>query len=159
MTSNLNIDNFYETPSSEIDVMYGGGVATKSISKMDKATQMELLTQYFRPEFVNRIDEVVQFRELDERDFKSLVNLCIEDISKRVLSDKNIKIEYDDSVSKYLASQGFNKNFGARYLNRSVEEQIEYPIADLIINEKLKNGDTLKISASNKGLKFMPIKG
>lgn len=124
----------------------------------DKATQMELLTQHFRPEFVNRIDEVVQFRELDENNFESLVNLCIDDISKRVLSDKNIKIEYGDNVSKYLASQGFNKNFGVRYLNRSVEEQIEYSIADLIINEELKSGDTLRISASKKGLEFMPIK-
>ncbi|WP_405287660.1 AAA family ATPase [Methanobrevibacter sp.] len=157
MTSNLTINNFYQTSSSDIDVMYGG-VTNKSIPKMDKATQMELLTQHFRPEFVNRIDEVVQFRELDENDFESLVNLCIDDISKRVLSDKNIKIKYDDNVSKYLASQGFNKNFGARYLNRSVEEQIEYPIADLIINEELKNGDTLRISASKKGLEFMPIK-
>jgi len=157
MTSNLTINNFYQTSSSDIDVMYGG-VTNNSIPKMDKATQMELLTQHFRPEFVNRIDEVVQFRELDENDFESLVNLCIEDISKRVLSDKNIKIEYEDNVSKYLASQGFNKNFGARYLNRSVEEQIEYPIADLIINEELKSGDTLRISASKRGLEFMPIK-
>ena len=157
MTSNLTINNFYQTSSSDIDVRYGG-VTNKSIPKMDKATQMELLTQHFRPEFVNRIDEVVQFRELDENDFESLVNLCIDDISKRVLSDKNIKIEYDNDVSKYLASQGFNKNFGARYLNRSVEEQIEYPIADLIINEELKSGDTLRISASKKGLEFMPIK-
>ena len=157
MTSNLNISNFYETPSSELDVMYDGST-NKTVPKMDKATQMELLTQYFRPEFVNRIDEVVQFRELDDDDFESLVDLCIDDISKRVLSDKNIKIEYDSNVSKYLASQGFNKNFGARYLNRSVEEQIEYPIADLIINEKLKRGDTLKISASKRGLEFIPIK-
>lgn len=101
---------------------------------------------------------MVQFRELNENDFENLVNLCMDDISKRVLSDKNIKIEYDASVSKYLASQGFNKNFGARYLNRSVEEQIEYPIADLIINEKLKRGYTLKISTSKKGLEFIPIK-
>lgn len=157
MTSNLTITNFYKTSSNDIDVMYGG-VTNKSIPKMDKVTQMELLTQYFRPEFVNRIDEVVQFRELDENDFESLVDLCIGDISKRVLSDKNIKIDYDDNVSKYLASQGFNNNFGARYLNRSVEEQIEYPIADLIINEKIERGDTLKISASENGLKFIPIK-
>ena len=157
MTSNLNISNFYETPSSELDVMYDGST-NKTVPKIDKATQMELLTQYFRPEFVNRIDEVVQFRELDDDDFESLVNLCIDDISQHVLSDKNIKIEYDTNVSKYLASQGFNKNFGARYLNRSVEEQIEYPIADLIINDKLKRGDTLKISASKRGLEFIPIK-
>lgn len=157
MTSNLTINNFYQTSSSDIDVMYGG-VTSKAVPKMDKATRMELLTQHFRPEFVNRIDEVVQFRELDENDFENLVNLCIDDISKRVFSDKNIKIEYENNVSKYLASQGFNKNFGARYLNRSVEEQIEYPIADLIINEELKSGDTLRISASKNGLEFMPIK-
>ena len=157
MTSNLNIGNYYETSSNDVDIMYGG-VPNKSVPKIDKANQMELLTQYFRPEFVNRIDEVVQFRELDETDFESLVNLCVEDISKRVLSEKNIKIEYDSSVSTYLASQGFNKNFGARYLNRSVEEQIEYPIADLIINEKLQSGDTLKIRASKNGLEFKPIK-
>jgi len=157
MTSNLAISNYYDTSSSDIDVMYGGS-SNKSVKKMDKATQMELLTQYFRPEFVNRIDEVVQFRELDEDDYGSLVDLCINDIAERVLSDKNIKIEYDSEVSKYLASQGFNKNFGARYLNRSVSEQIEYPISDLIINEELKRGDTLKISASKKGLEFMPLR-
>ena len=163
MTSNLTINNFYESLSSDVDLMYGG-VSNKSASKydtstqLDKATQMELLTQYFRPEFVNRIDEVVQFRELDDDDFESLVNLCMDDISNRIFSDKKIKIEYDNDVSKYLASKGFNKNFGARYLNRSVEEQIEYPVSDLIINDKLKNGYTLKISASKKGLKFKPIK-
>lgn len=156
MTSNLSINDYYQTSSNDIDVMYGS--TNNTVPIMDKATQMDLLTQYFRPEFVNRIDEVVQFRELNENDFENLVNLCMDDISKRVLSDKNIKIEYDASVSKYLASQGFNKNFGARYLNRSVEEQIEYPIADLIINEKLKRGYTLKISTSKKGLEFIPIK-
>ena len=162
MTSNLIFNNFYETSSTDVDLMYGG-VSNKSVSKsnstqLDKATLMELLTQYFRPEFVNRIDEVVQFRELDEDDFESLVSLCMDDISNRIFADKKIKIEYDKNVSKYLASQGFNKNFGARYLNRSVEEQIEYPVSDLIINDKLKNGYTLKISASKKGLKFKPIK-
>ena len=156
MTSNININNSYKTSSSDIDLMYGG-VSNKSITKIDKATNMELLTQYFRPEFVNRIDEVVQFRKLDEHDFERLVNLCIDDISKRILTEKNIKIEYDNNVSKYLVSNGFNKNFGSRYLNRSVEEQIEYPIADLIINEKLKSGSTLKISASKEGLKFIPL--
>ena len=142
MTSNLIFNNFYETSSTDVDLMYGG-VSNKSVSKsnstqLDKATLMELLTQYFRPEFVNRIDEVVQFRELDEDDFESLVSLCMDDISNRIFADKKIKIEYDKNVSKYLASQGFNKNFGARYLNRSVEEQIEYPVSDLIINDKLK---------------------
>ena len=162
----FNLD--FETIRTELKAIVGNGdfKLKRSIIHMDqncmnvcdKATQMELLTQHFRPEFVNRIDEVVQFRELDENDFESLVNLCIDDISKRVLSDKNIKIEYGENVSKYLASQGFNKNFGVRYLNRSVEEQIEYSIADLIINEELKSGDTLRISASKKGLEFMPIK-
>ncbi|WP_400230002.1 hypothetical protein [Methanobrevibacter smithii] len=162
----FNLD--FETIRTELKAIVGNGdfklkcsiihMDQNCMNVCDKATQMELLTQHFRPEFVNRIDEVVQFRELDENDFESLVNLCIDDISKRVLSDKNIKIEYGDNVSKYLASQGFNKNFGVRYLNRSVEEQIEYSIADLIINEELKSGDTLRISASKKGLEFMPIK-
>lgn len=158
MTSNLSLSDTYVTPSSETDFMYGGSTGSKSVEKLDKATKMERLTQYFRPEFVNRIDEVVQFRSLDDDDFEVLVKLSLDEISERILHDKNIKIEYDRKVSKYLASRGFNKSFGARYLKSSVEEQIEYPISDLIINEELKRGYTLKITASKKGLEFTPIR-
>ncbi len=155
MTSNLSISgNDYDLGDN--DILYGG-FSEKKIPEMDTATRMELLTQYFLPEFVNRIDEVVQFNELDDDDFKELVKLSINNISKRLLDEKEIKIDFNNDVVEYLASEGFNKNFGARYLNRSVENNIEYPISDLLLNDKLKNGDVLKIKVTKKGLKFLPI--
>ena len=155
MTSNLLISG-KSNSFSDSDILYGG-VSEKKVPEMDSASLMELLTQYFPSEFVNRIDVAVQFNELDDKDFKELVKLCINNISKRLLEEKNIKIDFDYDVVEYLTSKGFNKNFGARYLNKSVEESIEYPISDLILNGKIKNGDVLKVEVSKKGLKFMPI--
>ena len=111
---------------------------------------LESLSKHFRPEFVNRIDEVIKFNDLNEENFEGLVTLALKEIKQRLLIEKDISVKYDEEVITYLAFNGFDENFGARYLNRFVENAIENPIAELMLDGKLNNGDTLFIGLSDK---------
>lgn len=111
---------------------------------------LESLSKHFRPEFVNRIDEVIKFNDLTEENFEGLVKLALKEIQQRLLNEKDISVNYDEKVITYLAINGFDENFGARYLNRFVENSIENPIAELMLDGKLNNGDTLFIGLSDK---------
>lgn len=108
----------------------------------------------FRPEFVNRIDEIVMFNDLGENDLVGLVRISLEKISKRLLDEKNITLEFDSNVLTYLTNLKFDKSYGARYLNRAIEDVIETPITDLILDNKLHNNDTLSLHVFNNELKF-----
>lgn len=108
----------------------------------------------FRPEFVNRIDEIIMFNDLGEHNYEGLVKISLEKIAKRLLDEKNVTLEFDSNVLTYLTNIKFDKSYGARYLNRTIEDVIETPITDLILDNKLHNGDTLLLHVFNNELKF-----
>ncbi len=98
-----------------------------------KKDVMQELKKEFRPEFINRIDEIIVFHKLQDEDIANIVNLMIENLLKR-LEKQGIIIEVDDSVKKYVISQGTDKNYGARPLRRSIQTIIEDNITDGILD-------------------------
>ena len=102
----------------------------------------------------NRIDDVIIFNSLTKSDHESLVKLYVDEFANRLLSEKAIGLTIKGSVYKYLVSKGYNANFGARYLKRTVEKLVEYPISDMIVNREVKEGNTIVISAVRNDLKF-----
>ena len=109
------------------------------------------LSSIFRPEFLNRIDEVVQFKPLSIDQLKKIIILQIEDL-KNLLLEQGIKINIDNKVIHKIANDSYEPEFGARPLGRELRRQIENPLATKLLEEDFKNKKniTIKISPSKK---------
>ena len=102
------------------------------------------LHNYFRPEFINRLDEIIVFKPLTKESIGKIVDLIIEDLNLR-LKSKEISIKITDNVRNELIKKGFDPNFGARPLKRLIEQTIENEVARKIVENKVKPGDTVEI--------------
>ena len=111
------------------------------------------LKEFFRPEFLNRIDEIVIFNHLSKDNIKGIVDILISDLQKD-LADKEIKINLTDSAKEYLVKKGYDDKFGARPLKRLIQKEIESKLADMYINEELKYGNMVIIDAEDGKLLF-----
>lgn len=100
----------------------------------------------FRTEFLNRFDGVIFFRPLKEKELVSVVRLQLQKFSRRLAKEKNIEIEFSDSVIENIIKKGYNPIFGARSLNRYIEDEVESMVAKKIISGESKNGEKIKLS-------------
>ncbi len=117
--------------------------------KVDQDKLISALENYFRPEFLNRLDAIVPFNSLTEQDMGKIINIYLKKMS-HVLAKKGVTVEVSDEAKEFLAEKGYDKKFGARPLRRVVEQNLETPAAKLILREP----DTKKIefTADNKHL-------
>ena len=106
---------------------------------------LETLRDHFRPEFINRIDEIIVFDILSPEAIKEIVNLRIQVVKDR-LSAKGIEFKISDEALSYLAKEGYNPHYGARPLNRLIQSKILNPVASYIIGNGIKKGDTVIVS-------------
>ncbi|WP_298523272.1 ATP-dependent Clp protease ATP-binding subunit [uncultured Methanobrevibacter sp.] len=144
MTSNMEIET-----KQDYNVAFGG-----TQEDMNTMSILDNLAQVMRPELVNRIDDVIIFNSLTKSDNESLVKLYVDDLAQRLMSEKSINLSVKKSVYKFIVKKGYNVNFGARYLKRTVEKLLEYPISDMIVNREVKEGDTIVVSAVQNELEF-----
>ncbi len=119
-------------------------------------TVMSALKNAFRPEFLNRIDEIVVFRKLDTEDIKKIANLMLDEIKKRIEA-MNIDISFDENVIEYLAKQGFDPVYGARPLRRAMQRKIEDSLSTEILEGKIKEGDKIKASLDGEEIKYQTV--
>ena len=122
--------------------------AVKQRSSIDK-----VLKKSFRPEFINRIDEIIVFEKLTKDELKQISDLIIKDIQKR-LDEKGIEIHLSDSAKELLIAEGYDEEFGARPLKRLIQRKIENEISTMIISGKVSDGIKINITASGGNLKF-----
>jgi len=108
---------------------------------------------YFRPEFINRIDEVVVFHALDEKHIKSIAKIQLGYLEKR-LAQIEMKAEIDDSALAEVAAAGFDPVYGARPLKRAIQSQIENPLAKAILEGRFAAGDTIRITCQSGVMRF-----
>jgi ATP-dependent Clp protease ATP-binding subunit ClpB len=111
---------------------------------------MEALRATFKPEFLNRIDDIIMFRALTLEDINSIVDIQLLLIDKR-LHDRKLSIELTDAAKKYIAAEGYSPVYGARPLKRSLQKIILDPLALEILAGKFIEGDHIIISLSKKG--------
>jgi ATP-dependent Clp protease ATP-binding subunit ClpB len=114
---------------------------------------LEIVKKSFRPEFLNRIDEIVVFRNLSENDLQKIVELQLSSLQKR-LEEKDIKLEFTDDIKKLLVEEGFDPVYGARPLKRAIQDLIVDELALEIIEGKIKNGQTVKATVENSKIIF-----
>ncbi len=116
-----------------------------------KEKVMEALKDNFRPEFLNRLDEIIVFDVLSPESLKEIVNLRIQVVKDR-LAGKGIGFEINEEAKSYLAKEGYDPHFGARPLNRLIQNKILNPVASHIISNGVKKGDTVFVTVKNKEL-------
>ena len=107
----------------------------------------EALKSIFRPEFLNRLDEILEFKSLTEDQIKAIVKLQLKDFAKR-LAEQEIGLEVDDAALAVLAKDGYDPAYGARPVKRAIQRELETPVARAIIAGKYPPQSTVKVTAS-----------
>jgi ATP-dependent Clp protease ATP-binding subunit ClpB len=138
LTSNLGSEILAAQPEGEKVEMVQGQV-------------MRAVRQHFRPEFLNRLDEIILFRRLQRSDMASIVAIQIERL-KALLADRKIGLELDRSALEWLANEGYDSTYGARPLKRVIQRSLQNPLAGLILEGAVQEGETVHVSAGDQGL-------
>lgn len=140
MTSNLGSDRIQELAEH------------KNYNEM-RAAVLEIVSKHFRPEFLNRIDEVVVFHPLDEKQIKSIAKIQIQRLRQR-LAEKEFGLNMTNAAMDYLAASGYDPIYGARPLKRAIQQYIENPLAQEILAGKFMPGDVIQVEVKDNRLVF-----
>ncbi|MBA3485837.1 MAG: AAA family ATPase, partial [Lysobacter sp.] len=150
MTSNLGsqmIQDMFE--ESEAD---RGGDTSVAYTQM-KAAVMGVVQSHFRPEFINRLDDIVVFHPLDKSQIREIARIQLTGLEKR-LAERGLKLTLSDSALSLLGDIGFDPVYGARPLKRAIQQQLENPLASKILSGEFAPGATIHVNASGSGLVF-----
>ena len=150
MTSNAGAENII----SPKRLGFGAAADEKADYKLMKDRVMEEVKKLFKPEFVNRIDEIIVFHPLNKTHMKDIVTIMMKDIMKRTSEQMSITIEIDEAAKDYLIQKGYDEKYGARPLRRTIQSSLEDKLAEEILSGTVKTGDTVMITAGEDGLKF-----
>ncbi|HEY54906.1 MAG TPA: AAA domain-containing protein [Dehalococcoidia bacterium] len=125
--------------------------------KLDYDTMKERvlaeMKKTFRPEFINRIDEIIVFHQLTLKQLRQIVDLLVKDLQER-LSDRKLLVELSDKAKSWLAKEGYDPVYGARPLRRAIERYVENPLSTKLLSGEFNEGDTVKVDLGDKGLTF-----
>ena len=144
MTSNLGSDFI-------LDGIHDGDISPEARAQVDR-----LLKTHFRPEFLNRIDEIVYYKPLTRDQISSIVRLMLESLNRR-LQDRKLRVELTDRAMTYVIDQGFDPIYGARPLKRYLQSHVETLVARKIISAEVHPGDTLLVDADDQGLNILAV--
>ncbi|MEK9156292.1 MAG: ATP-dependent Clp protease ATP-binding subunit [Patescibacteria group bacterium] len=147
MTSNLGTNVFDK--HSLIGFAHAEDDEAQSEYEQLKESVFDELEDFFRPEFLNRVDKVIVFRPLSHESVLEIVNLQIEELNKR-LSEQKITLIVESKAKNRLAEIGFDPDFGARPIRKAIADHIENPLAEAILREEFQAGDTVKVLLANK---------
>ena len=114
---------------------------------------MEVVQGHFRPEFINRLDDIVVFHPLDQSQIRSIAAIQLRGLEKR-LAERGISLDVTDAALDQLGSAGFDPVYGARPLKRAIQQQLENQLANKILGGEFTNGDTIVVGASDGALTF-----
>ncbi len=144
MTSNLG-SQFIQEMSGDSEEQY---------TQM-KASVMGVVQSHFRPEFINRLDEIVVFRSLDKAQIRKIARIQTEYLAKR-LAERQLKLDISDKAIDLLGNVGFDPVYGARPLKRAIQQQLENPLARQILEGRFPPGETVRVDAKGGQLVFEP---
>jgi ATP-dependent Clp protease ATP-binding subunit ClpC len=150
MTSNLGTEEFHRS---------GIGLLRKDedAERKMRTTIEDALKRAFRPELLNRIDDVIIFHPLTEEHLRSIVDLLIREVERR-LAERDIRLEISDEAKAWLAHRGYDPVYGARPLRRAIQRHVENPVSTKILQGEFKAGDTIAIGLQEDNLTFTAAK-
>jgi ATP-dependent Clp protease ATP-binding subunit ClpC len=154
MTSNVGAESIKRQTSLGFGAMSSDDADNAGI----KGKVTEAAKKYFKPEFLNRIDDLVVFRMLERGDLNRIVDLEVDKLLSR-LKSKKITVKLDESAREFLMKEGYDPQYGARPMRRAVERHMEDPLAELLLKGDAPEGSVIDVSfdADTKKLKFTPI--
>ncbi len=114
---------------------------------------MQELRLNFKPEFLNRIDDIVVFRQLSQKEITQIINVQLERLSQ-MLRERNIALSLDDSARELLAREGYDPAYGARPLRRAIQTLVQNPLAVKLLNGEILPGQKVRVSADSDKMKF-----
>ncbi len=147
MTSNLGSDFILDAANES------SSEKTENVSPEIRAKIDELLKSHFRPEFLNRIDEIVMFQKLGKDCISGIVKIQLERVAKR-LEDRRISIEFDNGSIDFLCEKGYDPAFGARPVKRAIQTWVENPLSKELLAGKFGEGAKIKVSSDGTELQF-----
>lgn len=122
---------------------------TKEHEKM-KSNVMDELKRTFKPEFLNRIDDIIVFHALSEANVKDITGLMLKELKNRVQTQMDIELKFTDHAKKYIFGKGYDKKYGARPLKRAIQTYVEDVLAEVMLRGDVKKGDTVTVSTKKK---------
>jgi ATP-dependent Clp protease ATP-binding subunit ClpB len=145
MTSNLGSELWVGSRDDSSEI--------KSVSR-DEINR--LLQAHFRPEFLNRVDEIVVFHPLTRSDLVEIVDIQLARVAE-LMRERNLKLDVDQAAREYLAEIGYDPDFGARPLKRTIQREVQDPLAIKVVSGEIGDGDTIHITRGGDGLKFETV--
>ena len=153
MTSNAGVELIKRETSIGFATPKDKAKAKKQSYEAMKEKVMTEVKKTFRPEFLNRLDEIIVFHELTEEQLRNIVELMVKDLQKR-LAERKLGIELTKEAKSWLAKEGYDPTFGARPLRRVIERSVENPLSAKLLRGEFKEGDTIKVNIGKDGLTF-----
>ncbi|MEY2409729.1 MAG: ATP-dependent Clp protease ATP-binding subunit ClpB [Verrucomicrobiota bacterium] len=153
MTSNIGsplIQQYFDRKQRRDATDSVPGIETQE--QLERAVRDELKT-HFRPEFLNRVDDIIIFHSLDEKEIQAIVEIQLKRLESR-LSQQNLTLEVDASAKSFLAKEGYDPQFGARPLKRSIQEHLLDPLAMKLLDGEFKPGERIQVTREKDGLKL-----
>ena len=123
-----------------------------SLSDMSRERAMKALNEFLRPEFINRVDEVICFNQLTEDNFRDIAGLMLNEV-KELMQEKGTELCWDDKLIDYLVKKGYSVNYGARNLRRLIQKEIEDTLAQKLIDSRNDKPEKISLSADENGVK------
>ena len=144
----VHFENTIIVMTSNIGTTYKSsnlGFGSKNESEMDKERINDSLKASFKPEFLNRVDEIVVFNKLEKGDLRKIVDLMLQDLQKAVAL-RGIKLNISDEVKDFIVEKGYDEKYGARPLRRTIQKYIEDEIADAVIKQDISKFNELRLN-------------
>lgn len=150
MTSNLGASHL--KPSGPVMGFSTGGDSAKDREASFEVAKKEIMAdvkRFFRPEFLNRIDEIIVFKPLEQKDLRQIVDILLQDLTKR-LGEKGVAMDWTTAADDVLVQEGTDFAYGARPLKRAIQKLVEDPISEMLLSGDVKDGNTIHIDSLDK---------
>lgn len=150
MTSNLGASHL--KPSGPVMGFSTGGDSAKDREASFEIAKKEIMAdvkRFFRPEFLNRIDEIIVFKPLEQKDLCQIVDILLKDLTKR-LGEKGVALDWTTAADDVLVEEGTDFAYGARPLKRAIQKLVEDPIAEMLLSSSVKEGNTIHVDSLDK---------
>lgn len=150
MTSNLGASHL--KPSGPVMGFSTGGDSAKDREASFAVAKKEIMAdvkRFFRPEFLNRIDEIIVFKPLEQKDLRQIVDILLKDLTKR-LGEKGVAMDWTTAADDVLVQEGTDFAYGARPLKRAIQKLVEDPISEMLLSGDVKDGNTIHVDSLDK---------
>jgi len=155
MTSNAGAENIVEPKN----LGFNSGTTKEEDHDRMKGKVMDEVKRLFRPEFLNRIDDIIVFHMLQKEQIGEIVDILINSLNKRIMEQMKLSIELDDEARQWLANKGYDQKYGARPLRRTIQNEIEDELAERILEGKISYGNKVKVTVKEDKLNFSLKRG